>query len=61
MKLGMDIMPLVTTLKSYFQFSTNSNTTTANKQTFEMGSTTQALFATGPYNDARLQIFRKHK
>jgi hypothetical protein len=45
-----EIMPLGTTLKSYFQFPTIGDTNMADEQTCEMGSTLAPL-AVGSYND----------
>jgi hypothetical protein len=60
MKFGMDIVPLESTLKSYFSIPTIGNTRMADERTCEVESTL-APHAIGPYNDVWLQIFEKYK
>jgi hypothetical protein len=60
MKFGMDVIPLGTTVKSYFTFPTLGNTNMAGQQTCEVGSTLVPL-AAEPYNDVWFLIFGKYK
>jgi hypothetical protein len=49
-KFGMDVIPLETTLYSYFQFSTISNANLAGERTYEMEVMLPTLNI-GSYND----------
>jgi hypothetical protein len=54
-KFGADVVPLGTTLRSYFLCSTISNTNMADEKICEVGSTL-APPATGSHSDIRLDF-----